>query len=111
MRPKAISLVVALLLFGLGTLSAAPLDGAALERAHRFVLAFKSGEIKQCTVLEFTDGAIWLVLKMNDTSAYLDRLYGVNSTDLDFNDMEQMSLIKRILMQPKPSDPACVIFN
>ena len=108
---KAIGLVIALPFFGPGTLSAAPLDEAALDRAHRFERDFQSGVIKECTVLEFTDGGIWLVIEVGDTSAYLQRRDQDGGKQLDVKDMAQLSRIQKILSQPKRTDPACVIFD
>src|SRR5438477_10666810 len=100
---KAIGLVIALPFFGPGTLSAAPLDEAALDRAHGFGRDFQSGVIKECTVLEFTDGGIWLVIEVGDTSAYLQRRDQDRATLLDFKNMAQLSRIQKILSQPKKS--------
>ena len=43
---KAIGVAMALLLVGLGALSAQTLDASALERAHKFGQEFKTGVIQ-----------------------------------------------------------------
>src|SRR5436190_18537015 len=91
---KATGLGIALLFFGAGTLSAAPLDEAALDRAHKFEQDLQSGVIKECTVLEFTDGGIWLVIEVGDTSAYLQRRDQDGATLLDFKNMAQAQEIR-----------------
>ena len=104
---KATGLGIALLFFGAGTLSAAPLDEAALDRAHKFEQDLQSGVIKECTVLEFTDGGIWLVIEVGDTSAYLQRRDQDGATLLDFKNMAQLSRIKKYCRSPRnPIRPA-----
>ena len=88
------------LFFGPGTLSAVPLDEAALDCAHRFERDFQSGVIKECTVLEFTDGGIWLVIEVGDTSAYLQRRDQDGATLLDFKNMAR-SRIKKYSRSPR----------
>ena len=95
---KATGLAIALLFFGLGTLSAAPLDEAALARALKFGLEFKTGVISACTLLQSTDGKKWIVLDITQSDAYLQSTSNdTGNQTIYFDDMDEMSRIEKVL--------------
>jgi hypothetical protein len=87
-----------------------PLDTAALDRALKFGMDFKTGIISACTLLEFADGKKWQVLVVYRNAAHLQRQDGTYVREIYFNDFDEMSRIVKVYHVDR-SAPACVIFN
>lgn len=104
MAGKSTGLAIALLIFGAGNLSAAPLSDTEKARALKLQEEFKSGKIDFCSHLE-VDGQKWLVLDVIESTALLFNSQGerLQSRVLDINNLADIAAIKRVVYKDCPS--------
>jgi hypothetical protein len=107
---KAIWLAIALLFLGLAKLSAATLDTAALDRALKFGMDFQTGLVRECAIVQFTNGEKWQVLIVYYDAVELKRWTDGASWRLHFNNFDDMSRIL-LFYHADRSAPACIIFD